>query len=140
MNAVEYFIRRLQHETDVSDVAARLEAGDTGFVLVDVRDEAAWNQGHVPGALHLPRREIVGRAGTLVPSGTQVVTYCWGPGCNGATKGALAFAELGYAVKEMLGGYEYWVREGLGIDSGRGLRRPEPDALTVVVGSAACAC
>jgi rhodanese-related sulfurtransferase len=47
-----------------------------------------------------------------VPAGTTVVTYCWGPGCNGATRAALAFARLGYPVKEMIGGYEYWVREG----------------------------
>ncbi|NHC13086.1 rhodanese-like domain-containing protein [Motilibacter deserti] len=138
--AIEHFTRRLQHETDVSDVAERLASGDPGLVLVDVRDDASWAQGRIAGALHLPRREIAARARALVPGGAEVVTYCWGPGCNGATKGALAFAELGYRVKEMLGGYEYWVREGLETESAAGPRRLEPDALTVAIGSPACAC
>ena len=41
-----------------------------------------------------------------------VVVYCWSPGCNAGAKGALEFAKLGYSVREMIGGYEYWVREG----------------------------
>ena len=44
-----------------------------------------------------------------------MVVYCWGPGCNGATRAALQFSRLGYAVKEMIGGFEYWAREGLEI-------------------------
>ena len=52
-----------------------------------------------------------------------VVTYCWGPGCNGATRAALEFAKLGYQVKEMLGGYEYWVREGFTFETSAG---PDP--------------
>ena len=49
-----------------------------------------------------------------------VVTYCWGPGCNGATRAALALAELGYQVKEMLGGFEYWAREGFAYETWEG--------------------
>ena len=72
----------------------------------------AWEQGHLPGAVHLPTAEIAARAAELIRPAAVVVTYCWGPGCNGATRAALAFARLGYQVKEMIGGYEYWVREG----------------------------
>jgi rhodanese-related sulfurtransferase len=79
--------------------------------VVDTRDQAAWDGGHLPGAVHLPWREIGKRAPELVPRDALVVTYCWGPGCNGATRGALEFAQLGYRVKEMIGGYEYWLRE-----------------------------
>ncbi|HEX4701891.1 MAG TPA: rhodanese-like domain-containing protein [Pseudonocardiaceae bacterium] len=53
-------------------------------------------QGHIPGALHLPTADIPDRAGDPVPRDAEVVTYCWGPGCNGATRAALAFARLGY--------------------------------------------
>lgn len=42
-----------------------------------------------------------------------MVVYCWSSGCNAGAKGAIEFARLGYAVKEMIGGYEYRVREGL---------------------------
>jgi len=41
-----------------------------------------------------------------------LVVYCWGPACNGATKAAAELAALGRPVKEMLGGFEYWAREG----------------------------
>jgi 3-mercaptopyruvate sulfurtransferase SseA len=51
------------------------------------------------------------------PAGTQFVVYCWGPGCNGATRAGLIISELGYAVKEMIGGFEYWAREGLPVDA-----------------------
>ena len=112
MTAIEHFARRLQHETDVSDVRAAMETGEPGFVLVDSRSREAWDQGHIPDAIHLPTKEIAARAAERIPAGTAVVTYCWGPGCNGATKAALEFARLGYPVREMIGGYEYWVREG----------------------------
>lgn len=38
--------------------------------------------------------------------------YCWGPACNGASKAAAQLAAQGYLVKEMLGGIEYWRKEG----------------------------
>jgi rhodanese-related sulfurtransferase len=110
--AADYFAARLSFETDVSDVQADLKSGRPGLVVVDVRGIDGWDRGHVPQAIHLPWREIEARAPELVPVDALVVTYCWGPGCNGATRGALEFARLGYRVKEMIGGYEYWVREG----------------------------
>lgn len=117
MTAIEHFTSKLAYETDVADVHVAMETGDPGFVLVDQRSRDAWDKGHVPGAIHLPTREIEGRAAELIPLGTPVVTYCWGPGCNGATKAALEFAKLGYPVREMIGGFEYWVREGHAYDA-----------------------
>ena len=139
--AIQHFAAKLSFETDVSDVHAALESGDSGFVLIDSRGEAAWEQGHIAGALHLPTREIALRAVEHVPAGTPVVTYCWGPGCNGATRAALEFARLGYPVKEMLGGYEYWVREGFPVVSAAGLTRQPADPLTAPVNTAiSCDC
>jgi rhodanese-related sulfurtransferase len=45
-----------------------------------------------------------------------LVVYCWGPGCNAATKAAAKLASLGFQVKEMIGGLEYWRREGYPVD------------------------
>ena len=39
---------------------------------------------------------------------TVFVVYCWGPGCNGATKAAMKISAIGFAVKEMIGGIHYW--------------------------------
>ena len=69
-----------------------------------------------------------------------MVTYCWGPGCNGATRAALEFALLGYPVKEMLGGFEYWVREGLPVVTETGLTRRPVDDLTAPTATITCDC
>lgn len=131
-DAIAHFRGRLAVEADVSDVAAALAAPEPGFVLVDTRNDESWAQGHVPGAMHLPRRRIAAEAADRIPAGTPVVVYCWGPGCNGATRAALEFALLGYPVKEMIGGFEYWVREGFAFDGADGLAQLPPDALTNV--------
>ncbi|WP_350279161.1 rhodanese-like domain-containing protein [Kribbella sp. HUAS MG21] len=138
--AVAHFAGRLSLEVDPADVAADIGAGALdGWVLVDSRSQESWDQGHLPGAIHLPHREIPDRAADVVPDGVTVVTYCWGPGCNGATRAALAFARLGYPVKEMIGGFEYWVREGGPIVTADGTERRASDPLTAPRG-VACAC
>ncbi|WP_294980657.1 rhodanese-like domain-containing protein [uncultured Microbacterium sp.] len=118
-DALSYFTGKLAHETDASDVYAAQRDGQP-FVLVDVRGADAWAQGHPVGAVHIPYREIAERAPTEIPLTTPVVVYCWSPGCNAGAKGAVEFARLGYSVKEMIGGYEYWVREGLPTENAQG--------------------
>ncbi|KQS66953.1 rhodanese-like domain-containing protein [Modestobacter sp. Leaf380] len=129
--AAAYFAHRLTVETDVSDVHAALESGDPGFVLVDVRSREAWDQGHVPGAVHAP-------VGDLVTDG-PVVVHCWGPGCNGATRAGLRLAARGVRVREMLGGFEYWAREGFAVQTADGVHHPTADPLTAPAG-AVCGC
>ena len=133
-DAVAFFSAHLAFQTDVADVHAAFAAGDPGFVLLDSRSAAAWSQGRIPGAVHLPTAEIPERAPVLLDPAVPVVTYCWGPGCNGATRAALALARLGYAVREMLGGIEYWTREGFAVETDTGLTAAEPDPLTVPCG------
>lgn len=139
--AAAHFAGKLSFETDVSDVHADLEAGAPGVVVVDTRSKAAWRQGHLPGAIHLPTGEIAPRAAGALPTRALVVTYCWGPGCNGATRAALALATQGYQVKEMIGGYEYWVREGFTVvTEGGGRQRRPADDLTTVLAEHECGC
>jgi rhodanese-related sulfurtransferase len=138
-DAATHFAARLAFETDVSDVHAALESGDPGFVLLDSRSAEAWEQGHLPGAVHLPGREIPARATAELDPSVPVVTYCWGPGCNGATRAALALAQLGYRVREMLGGFEYWAREGLPVATADGIQRPDADLLTTAA-PLSCGC
>jgi len=117
MDALAYFSHRLAFETDVADVAAALEAGgDPGFVLIDARSPRTYEAGHLPGALLLPRpfaAEDIAALGDAL-----LVVYCWGPACNGATKAARELAALGRPVKEMIGGFEYWERDGHPVERG----------------------
>ncbi|MET3922512.1 rhodanese-like domain-containing protein [Arthrobacter sp. UYEF20] len=77
--AAEYFRAKLRFEIDVMDVAEGLRV--QGFVLVDTRRRESWDHGHVPGAVHLPPAEIPMRAAEVIPAGSKVVVYSWGPGC-----------------------------------------------------------
>ncbi|WP_375384534.1 rhodanese-like domain-containing protein [uncultured Microbacterium sp.] len=126
--ALEYFTAKLTHETDASDVYAAQRAGDAF-----VRGDEAWAQGRVSGAIHIPHAEIARRAPLEIPRDMPVVVYCWSPGCNGGARGALAFAELGYSVKEMIGGYEYWVREGQPVENDEGALPRTFDSQVMVV-------
>lgn len=143
--AAAYFGASLAFHADVSDVAAaladaRATGEDPGFVVIDSRSTASWDQGHVPGALHLPTALIPEQAARLLDRNVPVVTYCWGPGCNGGTRAALALAQLGYQVKEMLGGIEYWIREGFETETWQGRETREADPLTAPVGADDCGC
>jgi rhodanese-related sulfurtransferase len=111
-----HFSHRLAVETDVADVAHALANGDAEFLLVDARSEAAYADGHVPGAISLPHARISADTVAGLPD-RPIVAYCTGPSCNGATKAAVRLAALGRPVKEMLGGFEYWVREGHAVES-----------------------
>ena len=132
--AVSFFTARLTFQADVSDVAASLASGAPGFVLLDSRGDRAWDQGHIPGALHLPTADIADRAAGRLDLEVPVITYCWGPGCDGATRAALALARLGYRVKEMIGGIEYWIREGFPVETSGGRDQRPADPLTAPAG------
>ena len=133
LSARAFFTAKLAHEIDSADLAAARAAGRAPIV-VDTRSAAAWHRGHLPGALHIPGAELAQRAGTELPDrGADIVVYCWGPGCNGATRAALTLSEMGYQrVRELIGGFEYWAREGFSIVDRQGRSRRPVDDLTAV--------
>jgi rhodanese-related sulfurtransferase len=107
----DYFSARLAYETDCADVWTAIEGGEADFVMADCRPTGNYTKLHIPGAVSLPWRDITVEKVSDLPD-LPIVTYCWGPSCNAATKGALRLAQLGRQVKEMIGGLEYWIREG----------------------------
>ncbi len=111
-DALAHFGRRLSFETDCSDVHYALTREEPDFVLLDVRSQALYAAGHVPGAVNLPTRMIGTARLAEYPADTLFVVYCAGPHCNGANKAALKLAELGRPVKEMIGGLAGWIDEG----------------------------
>jgi rhodanese-related sulfurtransferase len=129
IDRADYFAAKLAYETDASDLYARQKAtGD--IVVVDVRSDDAWAQGRIPDAVHMHYSEIATRGPAEIPAGTEIVVYCWSPGCNAGAKGAMEFAKLGYTVRELIGGFEYWVREGYPIADADGIHRRPVDPLT----------
>lgn len=111
--AVAHFSQRLALETDCADVQACLSEGDVDFVLLHVvGSPQAFGRRHVPGALHLPHRQITAERMKAWPGDTLFVVYCAGPHCNGADQAALKLARLGRRVKLMIGGLAGWADEG----------------------------
>ena len=120
-SAARYFSDKLAHEVDPSDLNADMERGVTGFVVIDARSAESYVAGHVPGSVNLPHRTITADSLREFPRHTTFVTYCTGPNCNAATKAAVRIGSLGYKVKEMIGGFEYWQSEGHPVEGSAGL-------------------
>jgi rhodanese-related sulfurtransferase len=109
--AAAHFADKLRFETDCADLHGDLAAGAPGIVVVDVRSAAAYAEAHVPGARSLPHADIDEVTIADLPRDAVIVTYCWGPHCNGATRAAATLAALGFQGKEMLGGIAGWRSE-----------------------------
>jgi rhodanese-related sulfurtransferase len=132
--AADFFAAKLSYEIDPADLAA-IRSTSADLVVIDTRSLAGWAQGRIPGALHIPGAELAGRTPSMVPDrDADIVVYCWGPGCNGSTRAAFTLASLGYCrVRELIGGFEYWAREGLAIETDAGRTRRPVDELTAPV-------
>ena len=116
--ALDHFEKLLSLETDCWDVHEALASGAPGFVLLDVRGPQDFEDGHVPGALHLPHGRINERNLAAYPPDALFVVYCSGPHCNGADRAAVRLARLGRKVKKMIGGAEGWKVEGFTLEKG----------------------
>jgi sulfur-carrier protein adenylyltransferase/sulfurtransferase len=99
---------------EVTTAHARATIGD-GPVLVDVRESEEWQEGHLPGAVHIPRGNLESRVEGLLPDKSQeIVVYC-AVGARSAFA-ARSLADLGYTnVASLSGGFVDWKRNGFEI-------------------------
>jgi rhodanese-related sulfurtransferase len=114
--ATEYFRNKLAFETDAWDLNEMLRAGEN-VVVIDARSATAFAQEHIPGAVSFPHRTLNRDSTGHFDRDTLYVTYCDGGGCNASTKGALKLAEIGFQVKELIGGIDWWKRDGYPVES-----------------------
>ncbi len=90
-------------------------------VFLDVRERDEWDEGHIPGAVHVPRGFLESRIEALVPDRSQrIVVYC--AAGNRSAFAAKSLQELGYEnVVNLQGGYTDWKRNGLATELPRSL-------------------
>ena len=103
-----------QVRSEIEEVdAARAQELLGSSVLVDVREEDEWSEGHIPGAVHVPRGHLESRIERLAPDHAQpVVLYC--SAGNRSVFAAKTLEELGYEnVASLAGGFTDWKRNGL---------------------------
>ena len=104
-------------ETNVADMKRRMDAGEK-IVLVDVREESEWAQGHLPGAMHLGKGIIERDIEQRVPdTNAKIVLYCGGGFRSALTADNLQ--KMGYTnVESMDGGWKGWIGAGLPTQKG----------------------
>ena len=133
---LNHYRQKLAFETDAWDVKEALDRGDP-VVVVDGRSAEAYAREHIPGAVNLPHREIGPESTASLDRSKLYVCYCDGIGCNASTRTALKLLTLGFEVRELMGGLDWWKRDGYATEG----EEAEAGARDVAVGAAvSCGC
>ena len=111
MNQIEFYEAKLEYEIDSWDLSEAIK-NDEAIVVVDTRSSEAYTVEHIPTAINIPHRTMSIEATRMLDRRKTYITYCDGIGCNASTKGALNLTKLGFKVKELLGGLDWWKRDG----------------------------
>ncbi|MCC2625534.1 MAG: rhodanese-related sulfurtransferase [Burkholderiales bacterium] len=103
--------RPLVKETDVPTVKTKLDAKED-FILIDVREDHEWSQGHLPTAIHMSRGIIERDIEKTVPNkSAPIILYCGG-GFRSVLS-AYSLQKMGYTnVISMDGGVRDWLNHG----------------------------
>jgi sulfur-carrier protein adenylyltransferase/sulfurtransferase len=106
-------------EIDAPTASERIAKEESA--LLDVRELDEWTEGHIPGALHIPRGFLESRIESAVPDRSRpVIVYC--AGGNRSAFAAKTLEELGYEnVASLAGGFTDWKRNGLPFEIPRAL-------------------
>jgi molybdopterin/thiamine biosynthesis adenylyltransferase/rhodanese-related sulfurtransferase len=110
-------------EVDAERARALLDTGEP--VVVDVREQDEWDEGHMPGAVHVPRGHLESRIERVAPdTARQVLLYC--SAGNRSAFAAKTLEEMGYEdVVSLAGGFTDWKRNGFPIELQAGLDAPK---------------
>jgi sulfur-carrier protein adenylyltransferase/sulfurtransferase len=110
-------------EVDAARARELIDAGDV--LLVDVREQDEWDEGHIPGAVHIPRGNLESRIERAAPDRTQaLVLYC--AAGNRSAFAARTLEELGYTdVASLAAGFTDWKRNGFPVELSAGLDAPQ---------------
>jgi sulfur-carrier protein adenylyltransferase/sulfurtransferase len=110
-------------EIDPTQARDRIQSGEP--VVVDVREQDEWDEGHIGGAVHVPRGHLESRIERLAPDSSRpVIVYC--SAGNRSAFAAKTLAELGYEdVVSLAGGFTDWKRNGFPVQLQTGLEPPQ---------------
>ena len=108
---IAFYENKLSFEMDPSDLYNAFEES-TDYVAVDTRQSFGYEKEHIPSAINLPHREMTKENTQHLDKSKIYICYCDGIGCNASTKGALKMTKLGFKVKELIGGIEWWKFDG----------------------------
>nr|WP_208293473.1 rhodanese-like domain-containing protein [Zophobihabitans entericus] len=120
-----HYQSKLAYEMDSADLYLSLNQKEN-IVIVDGRSPEAYENEHIPGAINLWHKEMCLNNVNHLDKNKVYICYCDGIGCNASTKTALKLLTLGFQVKELIGGLDWWKRdgyatEGINATSGSGI-------------------
>jgi molybdopterin/thiamine biosynthesis adenylyltransferase/rhodanese-related sulfurtransferase len=110
-------------EIDATQARDQIESGEP--LVVDVREQSEWDEGHIPGAVHVPRGHLESRIERVAPDPSRpIVLYC--SAGNRSAFAAKTLGELGYEdVSSLTGGFTDWKRNGFPVELQDGLDAPQ---------------
>ncbi|MBN7762996.1 ArsR family transcriptional regulator [Nitratireductor aquibiodomus] len=88
---------------------------DETVLLLDVRPEEEFAQGHLPGAVNVPLDALEKRLAEL-PRDREVIAYCRGPYCMLSLDAALLLQREGLAASRLSDGFPDWKAAGLPVE------------------------
>ncbi len=97
-------------ESGAVSAAEAVELINAGALLVDVREDDEWADGHAPDAILVPMSQLSGRAAEL-PQDRLIVCVCHLGGRSARVAEALNGG--GWQAVNLIGGMEAWQRAGL---------------------------
>jgi rhodanese-related sulfurtransferase len=96
---------------DVHDLKTRLEWGQPGFTIIDVRDRPTYNHGHITGAISLPLNDLASRVKSALHTNRQI--YVYGEHDADAAQAVQVLRDNGFTqVAEIKGGLAAWKTVG----------------------------
>ncbi len=106
LSAKDYFLKRLAYTLGPAEVKAFMEKEDVQ--IIDVRRTEDYLSGHIPTAISMPKSEIPDNLDKISKEKLSIV-YCYNQQCHLGEAACLVFADYGYPVMLMEGGYKAWV-------------------------------
>ena len=95
------------------ELATRLKDGTV--TVLDVRPEAEFSLGHLPGAINIPIAELKRQLSDL-PKRREIVAYCRGPYCVWSFEAVATLRAKGYRVRRLEDGFPEWKAAGLDVE------------------------
>lgn len=106
-------------EVQVPELADRIAAGDAPLVI-DVREQSEWDEGYIPGAVHIPRSFLESRIAGIAQPGTEIILSC--ASGNRSLLAGTTLQQMGYDnVSSLAGGFSRWKQSGQRYDVPRTL-------------------
>ena len=111
--AREYFEAKMAFTTGPVELERMMKNREVN--VVDVRAAEDYAEGHIPGAVNLPKDQWHTLKG--LRKDKPNVLYCYSHVCHLAATAAVEFADKGYPVMELEGGWRWWKNDGFEIET-----------------------